>query len=191
MMQYDAALYRRLEGKLSVFERPETKREVQALRHYPLVLLGYHRGGYEFVRTFRQMKKGYVVIDFDPEVIEDLEQQNINHLYGDVTDLELLDEIGVHRSELVVSTINDVATNRLVLGHLMRRNKDALFICHANNYEEAAQLYEKGAAYVLLPHFIGNEQISSFIRRNGTDKKAFDQYRQKHLISIGRIAAEG
>ena len=189
LMQYDSKLYRLLEDKLGIFERKETKRELKALRHYPLVLLGYHKGGYEFVRTFRQMKKPYVVIDFDPEVIEELERRNINHLYGDVTDLELLDEIGVHRSELLISTIGDASTNRLLLSHIRRRNKDALFICHASSYDEAEKLYEKGAAYVILPHFIGNEQISSFIRRHGSNKAAFQKYRRHHLVSLGRIAA--
>lgn len=191
LMQYDAKLYRFFERILSVFERAETKREVRALKHYPLVLLGYHKGGYEFVRTFRQMKKGYVVIDFDPEVVEELERQSINNIYGDVTDLELLDEIGVHRSEIVISTIGDATTNQLLAEHIVSRNKKALFICHAHSYDEAALLYEKGAAYVILPHFIGSEQISAFIRKHGSSKKAFQRYRQAQLVSLGRIAAQG
>jgi Kef-type K+ transport system membrane component KefB len=189
LMQYDDKLYRRLQRLLSIFERAETQRELQALKHYPLVLLGYRKGGHEFVRSFRQMKKPYVVIDFDPEVVEELERQGINHIYGDVTDLEMLEEIGVHRSELVVSTIGDAATNRLLVSHILRRNKDALFICHAHSYDEAELLYEKGAAYVILPHFIGSEQINTFIRKNGSDKKAFQRYRQHHLVAIGRVAA--
>lgn len=189
LMQYDYKLYRWLEKPLSIFERRDIKQELKALKHYPLVLLGYHKGGHEFVRTFRRMGKGYVVIDFDPEVIEELEQQNINHIYGDATDLELLDEIGVHRSELVVSTIADPETNRLLAEHITGRNRDALFICHAASYDDAEKLYEKGAAYVILPHFIGSEQINSFIRRHGSNKKAFTKYRQHHLVTIGRIAA--
>jgi Kef-type K+ transport system membrane component KefB len=188
LMQYDKKLYRWLEDSLSIFERASTKREMKELRHYPLILLGYHKGGYEFVRTFRQMKKGYVVVDFDPEVVEELETQNINHIYGDATDLELLEEIGVHRSELIISTIADTETNLLLVEHITRHNKDALFICHAGGYDEAERLYEKGAAYVILPHFIGSEHINSFIRRNGSNKKAFAKYRQNHLVSIGRVA---
>ncbi len=189
MMQYDSRLYRLLERRLSIFERADTKRELKALQHYPLVLLGYRNGGHEFVRTFRSMKKGYVVIDFDPEMIEELERQNVNHIYGDVTDLELLDEIGVHHSELVISTIGDIETNRLLAEHIARKSQKALFICHASSYDDAEVLYEKGAAYVILPHFIGSEQINAFIRRNGSSKKAFQKYRQHHLVSIGRVAA--
>ena len=189
MMQYDTKLYRLFEKKLSIFERSDTKREVKALKNYPLVLLGYHNGGYEFVRAFRSMKKAYVVIDYDPEAIDDLVQRNINHIYGDVTDLELLDEIGVQHSELVISTIGDVATNRLLAEHITRKNKNALFVCHAKSYDDAELLYEEGAAYVILPHFIGNEQISAFIRQHGSNKKAFQKYRQRHLVAIGRVAA--
>jgi voltage-gated potassium channel Kch len=191
LMQYDFKLYRWLERPLSFFERKDVKRELKALKHYPLVLLGYHKGGHEFVRTFRRMGKGYVVVDFDPEVIEELEQQHINHIYGDATDLELLEEIGVHRSELVVSTIADPGTNLLLAEYITRHNRAAQFICHAVGYDDAEKLYEKGAAYVILPHFIGSEQINTFIRRHGSDKKAFARYRRHHLVTIGRIAAQG
>jgi Kef-type K+ transport system membrane component KefB len=191
LMQYDAQLYRLLQMPLSIFERADTKRELRALRHYPLVLLGYHKGGHEFVSTFRKMKKRYVVIDYDPEVVDELEHQGIHHIYGDATDLELLDEIGVHRSELIISTIADATTNRLLVTHIMQRNEQALFICHATSYDEAQLLYEKGAAYVILPHFIGSEQINTFIRRNGSNAKAFEKYRQNHLVAIGEVAAKG
>lgn len=191
LMQYGDGLYRRIQGLLSVFERAELKEELQALQHYPLVLLGYHKGGHEFIATFRKMKKPYVVIDFDPEVIETMEQQGINHIYGDATDLELLDEIGVHKSELVISTLGDSATNQLLVAHLKRRNKRTLFICHATSYDEAELLYEKGAAYVIVPHFIGSEQINSFIRRHGSNKEAFKKYRRRHLIAIGEVATHG
>jgi voltage-gated potassium channel Kch len=127
------------------------------------------------------------VLDYDPEVIEELESQHINHIYGDVTDLELLDEIGVHKSELVISTIADAATNKLILSHIMHPHKGTIFICHASSYDEAEDLYEKGASYVILPHFIGSEQINTFIRKNGSNKHAFDQYRKHHLTTIGEI----
>lgn len=185
LVKYDEFLYRKLEKILSIFEREEVKREVRALSAYPLILLGYHKGGYEFIRTFRKMKKPYVVLDYNPDVIEELEHMHVHHIYGDATDLELLDEIGVHASELVVSTIGDAATNKLIVGHIMRRNRTAIFICHASSFDEAEELYEKGASYVILPHFIGSEQINNFIRKNGSNKHAFDQYRKQHRTAIG------
>ena len=56
---------------------------------------------------------------------------------------------------------------------------------------DAAALYEHGASYVSLPHYIGSERVSSFIRRHGLDHAALTQYRDKHLITIGRQALKG
>ncbi len=191
LMKYDDQLYKRWQKQLSIFERSQTRREVRSLKTYPLVLLGYRGGGYEFLRTFRQMKQRYIVIDYDPEVIEHLEHQHVSHLYGDVTDLELLNEISLHNSKLVVSTITDINANLLLIQHIMGHGKETIFVCHAATMEEAVLLYEKGASYVLLPHYIGSEQASEFIRRNGSDKTAFDNYRTRHLLSLSALEGTG
>jgi voltage-gated potassium channel Kch len=172
-MKYDDALFRYFNKALSIFERSKTKNELKSLSHYPLLLLGYSEGGFGFVETFRQMKKKYIVIDYDPDIIESLERRHINHLYGDVTDIELLEEIGVHKSEIVVSTINNAITNKTLASHIAKVNPGAVFICHASTFEEAEILYELGAAYVLMPHYIGDEHINHFLKLHGSNKKAF------------------
>lgn len=188
LMKYDDPLYKRLQKPLSFFERSRTKRELRSLGHYPLLLIGYSEGGYSFVKTFRQMKKRYIVIDYDPDVIEVLERQHIHHLYGDATDTELLEEINIHKSELVISTISSASTNRLLARYITRANPDAIFICHADKLDDAEALYQTGASYVLMPHQIGDEHINQFIKRNGADNKAFDRQRQRHLAQLGNLA---
>ncbi len=184
MIKYDDRLYKRFSKQLSFFERDTVKAELTDLHTYPLVLMGYRKGGYEFVRTFREMKKRYVVIDYDPEIIENLDHQHINHLYGDVTDLELLEELSLHKSELIVSTLGDVSANKMLAKYITARNEKAVFVCHADSLDDALSLYEHGASYVMLPHLIGSERINAFIRRNGSNNKAFDTYRQKHMNSL-------
>lgn len=188
LMKYNDKLYRIFEKQLQIFELPHAKADNRRPTHYPMVLFGYHKGGHEFVKAFRDTKKRYVVIDFNPEVIESLERQHIHHIYGDATDVELLEEIGINKAELVVSTITDFPTNKILLQHIMRRNEKTVFICHANDYDNAAKLYEHGATYVMLPHFIGSEQVSSFIKRNGSDRQAFEAYRKRHIITLGKAA---
>ena len=184
-------LYRILERPLRHFERTNASEPHQRNPLYPIILVGYHKGGHEFLKTFRDMKQRYLVVDYDPEIIESLETQGIRHAYGDATDSEFLTEINVGRAQLVVSTMTDIATNSLLLEFIRRRNQKSSFICHANNYEEAATLYEQGASYVSLPHYIGSERVSSFIKRHGLDHEALAQYRNKHLITIGRQALKG
>lgn len=190
LMNYDDKLFRRFKNALSIFERADTKRELSALSHYPLILLGYRRGGSEFVETFRHLGKRYVVVDYNPEVIDTLEHQSINHIYGDATDLELLDEIGVHTSELIISDITDFETNQILVRHIKKHNKRANFICHAESVEDAEALYDDGAGFVILPQILGGEQINRYIRRHGAARTAFESYRKHQADMVGKLVTE-
>ncbi|CAN5159842.1 cation:proton antiporter [soil metagenome] len=188
LMKYDDRLYNFLQKPLSIFERNRTKKEVRSLGHYPLLLLGYSEGGQGFVKTFREMKKRYIVIDYDPDVIEVLERQHIHHMYGDATDTELLEEINIHKSELIISTITSTTTNRILAKFIVDANPDAVFICHADTLDDAEHLYNAGAAFVLMPHHIGDEHINQFIKRNGASPGVFTKHRRQHLTQLGGLA---
>lgn len=185
LMKYDDWLYRQFKQPLDFFERSETKRELRSLGHYPLMLIGYSEGGASFVKTFRDMKKRYIVIDYDPDVIEILERGHIVHLYGDATDTELLAEINIHKSELIISTISSAVTNKILASHITGTNPEAVFICHTDSLDDAEMLYEAGASYVIMPHHIGNEHLNQFIKHNGASTQAFTKYRKQQLSDLG------
>lgn len=188
LMKYDDALYKFFEPKLHVFERKNIKEHKHKKQSYPIILFGYHHGGHEFIQTFRDMKQRYMVVDYNPEVIEHLDRQGIRNTYGDATDEELLHEINANKARLVVSTIPDMSVNRSLLGYLRYHNPTAVFICHADGYDQAADLYRHGATYVMLPHFLGSERIGGFIKKHGFNHRAFDVYRKQHVISLGKSA---
>ena len=188
LMKYDDELFRFLENHLKIFERKNLKERKQKHALYPIILFGYHKGGHEFMRVFRDMRQRYLVVDYDPDIIEHLDQQGIRHAYGDATDEEFLEEINAGKAQLVVSMMTDLAANKVLLRYINRFEPRTTFICHANNYDEAAELYRHGASYVMLPHFIGSERISSYIKQHGFNPAAFDTYREKHIITIGKKA---
>lgn len=191
LTKHTDGLFRFFERPLRHIERSSAHEPTQRRALYPIILFGYHKGGHEFLKTFREMKQRYLVVDYDPDVIDNLEEQGIRHAYGDATDEEFLDEINLSHAQLVVSTMTDLPTNRSLLTYLRRHNQKASFICHADNYAEAAELYEHGASYVSLPHYIGSERISNFIKHHGLNHAALAEYRDKHLITIGRAALKG
>lgn len=188
LMKYDDVIYRLFESKLHIFERKNIKEHQRKRQSYPIILFGYHRGGHEFLEAFRDMKQRYLVVDYDPEVIEQLDRQGVRNTYGDATDEELLHEINAHKAQLIVSTVSDMSVNRSLLGYLRYHNPTAVFICHADSYDQAADLYRHGATYVMLPHFLGSERIGSFIKQHGFNHEAFEAYRKQHVISLGKSA---
>lgn len=182
LIQYDDQLFQIFDKvKLRMFEKEVSYKEKRSNSGYPLLLFGYHHGGHEFIKTFKQIGKRYLVIDYDPNVIDSLEHQRIPYIYGDATDVELLDEIGINKARLVISTFSDFEVSTQLVKNITRINEETVIICHANNHEEAMTLYESGAAYVMIPHHIGSEKISAFIKKSGLKKSEFMSYRDKHV----------
>ena len=190
LMNYDDSIYRKLENFLDIFERKNIRERAQKHELYSAILFGYHHGGHEFLQLFRDTHQRYLIVDYDPEIIEHLEVQGVRHAYGDATDTEFLNEINAGKAKFVASTIFDNHVNRLLLSYLHRFNPDVVFICHARTYEDALDLYDHGATYVILPRFLGSEYITSHIKRYGMEKDAFTNFRQKHIVSIGKHALD-
>ena len=185
LIKNDTHLYAKLEHHLRLFERKKTNYEQEAmLRSHSIILFGYRKGGQEFLKTFAKMPKRFLVVDYDPDVIDLLERKRVKYLYGDATDPELLEEMYLEKTKLVVSTISDHKTNLFIAHWLRNHNPDAVFVCSADNAVHASDLYADGAAYVMMPHYIGSEKISTFIRKNGFNKTKFKEFREKHLAYL-------
>lgn len=181
LITYIDRLYDAFENRLPFVQSKRSALEHDHRKRYELVLFGFQKGGHEFLKVFRQLKKPYVVIDYDPDMIDVLERQKINFIYGDASNLELLEEAGLHYARLVVSTITDHDTNVSLLSFLAEENPDAVTICMSETPRHAAELYHHGASYVMLPHFIGSEKLSAFVKRVGFKKSEFKKIRDKHL----------
>lgn len=184
-MKYDDELYTRFERQLRFFERKTTTLEQREIsNHFSIALFGYRKGGVEFIKTFQSMNKRFVVVEYDPEIVEILEKQHVHYLYGDATDPELLEEMHLDKVSLIVSVVSDNKTNDFLAHWLATNNPEAVFICSADSIEQASDLYSYGASYVILPHYIGTEKITAFIKRNGFNKTEFKNYREKHLSTL-------
>jgi hypothetical protein len=181
MIIYSDKLYSRLEHYLSVFERERVKEKADHHRQYEVVLFGYRHGGQEFVKVFKKITDRFIVVDYDPDVTEELERKQIPYIYGDATDPELLDEIDLSKARLIVSIAADYNINLFLLQHLEQVNPSAVLVCHADNAHNAAEFYGLGASYVMLPNYIGSEKISSFIKKSGFSKSEFKRFRDKHI----------
>lgn len=181
MIIYSDGLFKVLDKYLSMFERKKTRHEHMHRKSVEAVLFGFKKGGSEYTTVFKKLEKEFVVVDYDPDSIDEIERRGIDYIYGDATSLQLLEEIDLSKVKLVVSVMTDHDTNLFILHHLQTQNPSAVVICHADNINEAIELYGLGASFVVLPHHIGNEKVSEFIKKNGFKKSEFNRYRKKHL----------
>lgn len=151
---------------------------------YSAVIFGYDRVGNNFASVFQKHNDSFVVIDFNPESIQKLREQNIPCYYGDANDIEFLEELPLRKPEIAISTIPDFATNKLILSHLLTRNKKVQFIPTAHSVVEAKELYELGAAYVVMPHHLGAEHAARMLNKSKSNPDLYKEEKEKHLKNL-------
>lgn len=184
MINYSNQIYGFLAKVFPFLHDHNGRSEIEKRSKYSAVLFGYRKGGHEFINLFKQLKKKYIVIDYDPDTIEILERHNITHLYGDAQDPELMEEIGLDKVKIIISTITDFETSMYLVKRMAKINPKAIVIVYAENIKQLEQLYDEGASYAMMPHYIGSEKMSSFIKRSGFDKKEFDKMREKNIAKL-------
>ena len=135
---------------------------------------------------FKNLEKDFLVVDFNPEIIERLTAMEVSCRYGDADDNEFLDELNLEKVEMVISTIPDYETNEFLIGKVKQNNPKAITIVISHNAEDAIGLYESGATYVITPHFLGGQFASMMISKCGFDMDKFIKERERHLVDLHR-----
>lgn len=144
------------------------------------VLIGCHRLGADFLPTVAAWKRSYVVVDVDPEVVRALQAKRVPAIYADALDAELWERLDMRQVKLVVCTLPDLHQNMSILEHVRRRNARAVFIGVASTVEEGMRLYSAGAAYVVMPHFLGGNHASMLLDKYGARPWRFGVEGKRH-----------
>jgi len=183
-------LYPHLSKLLSLFEKKKPKKS-RSGKAYQIYLFGYNRIGYDIVNSFNILNHPFLIIDFDPAVIKDLQTQKIPCLFGDADDSEFLDDLSLKTAKLVVSTIPDFETNMFLIEKVRDVNKKAIVLVVSYYIDDAKRLYVQGASYVLMPHFLGAHHASLLISRNKFDVRKYAAEQKRHLKYLDKRKSMG
>lgn len=184
MILYSNKLYSLLSGYLSIFEKKG--RKVDEHRYYKdgaydIMLFGYNRIGYDILESLKKIKKKFLIIDFNPETVRRLSEKGFECRYGDANDSEMLNEFNFSKTKMIISTIPDFETNLLLINKIKDSNKKTIITVVSHQIDEAIKLYESGATYVLMPHFLGGHHVSTMIEKNGLSISKFLKEKINHI----------
>lgn len=196
LITYSNEIYYVLAGYLRVFEKKSAKDDHLPESEYrkPIIIIGYHRTGQSIAFHFN--KKDILVIEFDPEIVNQLKQEGISCLFGDITDSEIFEKANFGQARLVVSTSPDLEDNLFLLTQLNELKKqDGLaqskIVMRAEDEKEARILYEGGADYVLLPHFTSGRYLGKMLEEDGGGGKVLETLKNRDLALIYKLHKEG
>lgn len=162
-------LYEALKKYLDIFERKKmqnhsySKADEIAKMSEHVVVIGGHQMGQSIVHALENSGHDVVVVDFDPDIVDRLEKKNIAALFGDISDPEIQERVGIEKAKLVVSTISDPEDNLLLLRGVQHTNKKATIVVMALETEDAKMFYKEGADYVVLPHLAGGRHLAKIL----------------------------
>ncbi len=149
-----------------------------------IIIFGYDRVGYDFVKTAQELGVTYLVVDFNPKSIARLAASNIPYRYGDAEDVEFLQEIELAEAKLIISTIPDLKTNLLLVDYYRSYNSSGIIITISHDVEDTKELYDAGASYVVMPHHLGANFGASLVSTHRFDAKAFEREKAKQIKSL-------
>jgi Kef-type K+ transport system membrane component KefB len=182
---YSDQIYSRIKKYLRIFERKVTTAEQQfacTTDDYDVVVFGNHRTGHSIVQSLQKNGRKFLIVDYDPAVIRDLESKWIPCMYGDASDIETLEELCLHKVKMIVSTVHDYDANALLLQYAKNASNDLVTILSANKTDDAEILYENGAHYVLVPHVVGGQYTAMLIEQYAYDAHKYLSHRLETLL---------
>lgn len=191
LIYYSDKLYRYVAPFLGVFERKHIREHAVRLESHPIFLIGSGRLSYDFIQLFKKENVKFLVLEHDPETIEQLEKEGVEYRYGDASDPDFLEDMKISKAELVISTVPDLETNRIILSVAKRNGKGPVVLSVAHRISNALELYKAGADYVILPHFLGGNYAASLLRRHTKGEVDLSDIREKHISQLKDRLAYG
>lgn len=89
----------------------------QPLRDH-ILMLGYGRGGSVTLKALRAAGHDVIVIEDDPVVVRELQEQGVRTVQGDGSDWRILDMVGAQNARLIISSMRRVSDTEAVIKYL-------------------------------------------------------------------------
>jgi len=187
---YSNKLYDFLSPYLWIFEKKWIKEAKERWeKSYEVILFWYDIVSFEPINALDNIKKEYLIIDYDPEIIKYLQERKINSMYGDASDVELLDEIVHDNVKMIISASKDREVNTILINKFKNINDNCIIIVTAHTIQDAIKLYEIWATYVIIPHFVWGLHISNLIEKHEFNLNDFSKHKDIHIKRIQEISS--
>jgi Kef-type K+ transport system membrane component KefB/voltage-gated potassium channel Kch len=192
MIMSAAQIYETLHSLLKIFDfrkgAAEKHLHAVVLKNH-IILVGAHRLGHHLIETLQNQKTPFVVVDFNPEVVEFYFEKGITAVCGDITDSFIQEQINLPYAKMIISTVPDFVDNMALLYAIRRTTADKRFkpklIFIAQDETETKALYEAGVDYVISPHFMGGMHLAKILegRQASFDLKKLREHHLKILLN--------
>lgn len=127
-----------------------------------VVICGYGRIGGYIGRSLMMANIPYVAIDYNLFIVEKAKKQGVNIIYGDPTDLDILDYAQVEDALILIIAVPERASQEAIVLNAKKLNKDIYIIGRVHRQKDQNRMKDLGVNLVVQPEF---EASLSIIKR--------------------------
>jgi CPA2 family monovalent cation:H+ antiporter-2 len=116
-----------------------------------VVIVGYGRVGSFVARMLKGLDRPFVVVEADFEKADEARRAEAPVVYGDAAADPVLEAAGVGAARMVLLTLPDAVSTRLVVGRVRALNPEASVLARATAPDQLADLRELGVREAVQP----------------------------------------
>jgi voltage-gated potassium channel len=154
-----------IEGEFrTYFKHIRVNKEIKELRGH-VVVCGYGRNGRQACEQLSSGHVEFVVIESNPQIIEQLRDEGKLFVEGNATEDEMLDLAGIQSAKGLIATLPDDAANVFVVLSAREMNPNLKIISRASSDGAESKLKRAGADNVIMPDKIGGTHMAALITK--------------------------
>jgi voltage-gated potassium channel Kch len=144
------------------------------------VLIGYDDMARNAVKTLEDHFDDIVIVDNNSENVEKLSESKYEYIYGDFKHSEIRHAAKIENADFILSVAPDLEANKKAV----KDARDATVFVKATRRNEAAELYDMGAHYVIMKNYLTGDKMADYIRVYLKDKSVFERNAADYLNNI-------
>jgi CPA2 family monovalent cation:H+ antiporter-2 len=138
-------------SKLFLAGEPREPGQVEYSNH--IIICGYGRVGRWIGKAFEEFGIPFVVVDYNQKVVQDLKNEGTPVLYGDPTEPEVLEAVGIRNSKAVILAIPDRVAQETLIAYVQTVAPNAKIISRAHQDADWEKLKNLKVDKVVQPEF--------------------------------------
>lgn len=180
-----------VEGELTrTLGRRKLDKKISSLKnHY--IICGYGRIGSLIASELEKNKINFVIIENNPEIIEELTEAKYNYINMDATNEEALEEANITKAKGLATAVQSDADNVFITLTARSMNPDIFILARSSDRRTEKKLTRAGASQVILPYLIGGRRMAqALIRPTVVDFLDIALYDSKLDLTMEEILIE-
>ncbi len=131
-----------------------------------LVIIGYGINGSNLAKAAEFGKIDYRVVDFDPEIVSREQKKGVPIMFGDASQVHILEALYVSHANGVVIAISDPEATKLIIANIRSISQTVYIMVRTRYVRDISELIALGADDVIPEEFETSVEIFSRVLEN-------------------------